>query len=109
MPPRCAANSRRCRASFLWKVSRASPSPANTLSFWDSEDAIAHWRQEPGHRKVQAAGRAGIFSNYRLRIASVVRDYGLNERAQAPADSLAAHGASSGIPSGAPSGAPSGD
>ena len=70
----------------------AEPGKFLSLSFWDSEEAIANWRREPGHRKVQAAGRAGIFSNYRLRIASVVRDYGLSERAQAPADSLAAHG-----------------
>jgi heme-degrading monooxygenase HmoA len=78
----------------------AEPGKFLSLSFWDSEDAIARWRQEPGHRKVQAAGRAGIFSDYRLRIASVVRDYGLRERAQAPADSLTAHGAPTGAPTG---------
>jgi len=36
-------------------------------------------------------GRAGIFTDYRLRVASVLRDYGLNERAEAPADSKALH------------------
>ena len=33
-----------------------------------------------------------MFKDYRLRIAEVVRDYGLAEREQAPADSRAAHG-----------------
>ena len=49
------------------------------------------WRNVPGHRKTQAKGRAKIFENYRLRIAGVIRDYGMNERAQAPKDSRVAH------------------
>lgn len=43
------------------------------------------------HRRTQAKGRARIFENYRLRVASVMRDYGLNERDQAPKDSRAVH------------------
>jgi heme-degrading monooxygenase HmoA len=57
------------------------------------EEAVAAWRNLPGHRKTQGKGRAKIFENYRLRIAGVVRDYGMNERAQAPNDSRAVHGA----------------
>ncbi len=38
-----------------------------------------------------SAGRAGIFRNCRLRIATVTRDYGLNDRNLAPMDSQAAH------------------
>lgn len=49
------------------------------------------WRNEMHHRQSQATGRAGVFSDYRLRIASVVRDYGMARRAEAPADSLAYH------------------
>ncbi len=41
--------------------------------------------------KMQAAGRGDIFADYRLRVAHVLRDYGLNERAEAPADSRQVH------------------
>jgi heme-degrading monooxygenase HmoA len=63
-----------------------------SLSFWRDEDAVAKWRNVAEHRAAQAKGRGGIFSDYRLRIASVVRDYGMNERAAAPKDSRAKHG-----------------
>jgi heme-degrading monooxygenase HmoA len=64
-----------------------------SLSFFRDEQAIAAWRNIPQHRRSQAKGRATIFDNYRLRIASVIRDYGMNERAQAPKDSRAMHDA----------------
>jgi heme-degrading monooxygenase HmoA len=64
-----------------------------SLSFFRDEAAVAAWRNTPGHRKTQAKGRAKIFENYRLRIAGVIRDYGMNERAQAPQDSRAMHDA----------------
>ena len=63
-----------------------------SLSFWRDEDAVAQWRNMAEHRAAQARGRGGIFSDYRLRIASVVRDYGMNEREEAPKDSRARHG-----------------
>lgn len=62
-----------------------------SLSFWRDEQAVAAWRVLLPHRGAQQRGRAGIFSDYRLRVAEVDRDYGLNERAQAPADSRAIH------------------
>ena len=62
-----------------------------SLSFFRDEGAVEAWRNVPGHRKTQAKGRAKIFENYRLRIAGVIRDYGMNERAQAPKDSRVAH------------------
>ena len=62
-----------------------------SLSFFRDEDALAAWRNVPQHRKSQGKGRATIFENYRLRIAGVIRDYGMNERAQAPKDSRAVH------------------
>jgi hypothetical protein len=34
-----------------------------------------------------------MFDDYRLRVVSVIRDYGMNERDEAPEDSRAAHGA----------------
>ena len=62
-----------------------------SLSFWRDEAAIAAWRNLESHRRAQSAGRAGLFRNYRLRIAHVVRDYGLENRAEAPVDSQAIH------------------
>jgi heme-degrading monooxygenase HmoA len=63
-----------------------------SLSFWRDEEAVKGWREFEEHRAAQAKGRAGVFSDYRLRIAGVVRDYGMSERReQAPADSRAAH------------------
>jgi heme-degrading monooxygenase HmoA len=63
-----------------------------SLSFWRDEDAVARWRNVAEHRLAQAKGRGGIFRDYHLCIASVVRDYGMNERAEAPKDSRAKHG-----------------
>jgi heme-degrading monooxygenase HmoA len=63
-----------------------------SLSFWRDEAAVKAWRTLEHHRQAQHAGRAGIFHDYRLRVASVLRDYGMNERAEAPADSRAANG-----------------
>lgn len=72
--------------------SLSQPGKLLSLSFWRDEEAVAHWRQLEAHRSTQQAGRGGIFADYRLRVAAVVRDYGLHDRAQAPADSRAAHG-----------------
>lgn len=63
-----------------------------SLSFWRDEEALARWRNVAEHRVAQAKGRGGIFQDYRLRIAGVERDYGMNERAEAPKDSRARHG-----------------
>ena len=64
-----------------------------SLSFFRDEAAVAAWRNVTQHRKSQGKGRATIFQDYRLRIAGVIRDYGMNERAQAPKDSRAVHNA----------------
>ena len=63
-----------------------------SLSFWRDEEAVKNWRNVQKHREAQAKGRRGIFSGYRLRICQVIRDYGLNERGEAPRDSVAKHG-----------------
>jgi heme-degrading monooxygenase HmoA len=62
-----------------------------SLSFFRDESAVAAWRNMPQHRKTQGKGRATIFENYRLRIAGVIRDYGMHDRAEAPKDSRVAH------------------
>ena len=63
-----------------------------SLSFWRDEEAVRQWRNLEGHRAAQKQGRGGIFRSYRLRVAQVLRDYGMDERGEAPADSLKAHG-----------------
>lgn len=72
--------------------SLTDPKKFLSLSFWRDEAAVQRWRNLESHRAAQAEGRAGVFSNYRLRIAAVIRDYGLEERNQAPPDSRKAHG-----------------
>ena len=62
-----------------------------SLSIWRDEESVKRWRQFEGHRIAQAKGRGGIFADYRLRVAAVIRDYGRFERGQAPADSRAIH------------------
>jgi heme-degrading monooxygenase HmoA len=71
--------------------SLTDPGKILSLSIWRDEEAVKRWRQFEGHRIAQAKGRAGIFADYRLRVAAVIRDYGMFERAEAPADSRALH------------------
>jgi heme-degrading monooxygenase HmoA len=68
------------------------PGKMLSLSFWRDEAAVQAWRNLEAHRAAQAKGRTEVFADYRLRIAGVIRDYGMSEREQAPADSLAMHG-----------------
>lgn len=63
-----------------------------SLSFWRDEEAITQWRNLEAHRLAQSEGRARIFRDYRLRIANVVRDYGMSEREEVPKDSRTANG-----------------
>ncbi|GGA45391.1 antibiotic biosynthesis monooxygenase family protein [Pelagibacterium lentulum] len=71
--------------------SLSEPGKLLSLSFFRDEDAVQAWRNLPVHRAAQQAGRSGIFAGYRLRVATVIRDYGMTERAEAPADSRAHH------------------
>ncbi|ALI55889.1 antibiotic biosynthesis monooxygenase family protein [Celeribacter marinus] len=71
--------------------SLTDPRKVLSLSFFEDEAAIARWRTLNAHRGAQAKGRDGVFDDYRLRIASVVRDYGMFDRAEAPTDSKAVH------------------
>jgi heme-degrading monooxygenase HmoA len=72
--------------------SLANPGKYLSLSFWRDEDAVRAWRNTMQHRAGQHEGRGAVFADYRLRVAAVLRDYGMNEREQAPADSRATHG-----------------
>lgn len=72
--------------------SLSEPGKLLSLSFWRDEKAVQDWRTLEEHRAAQAKGRDGYFNDYRLRVAHVLRDYGLKERAEAPSDSQAVHG-----------------
>ncbi|MEP7007470.1 MAG: antibiotic biosynthesis monooxygenase [Sphingomonas bacterium] len=72
--------------------SLSEPGKILSLSFFRDEAAVAAWRNQPSHRATQALGRGGVFEGYRLRIAAVLRDYGMIDRSEAPADSRAAFG-----------------
>ena len=67
------------------------PGKLLSLSFWRDEKAIETWRRLETHRTAQSRGRAGLFHDYRLRIAEVARDYGMTRRDQAPSDSREYH------------------
>jgi heme-degrading monooxygenase HmoA len=64
--------------------SLTKPGKILSLSFWRDEAAIKRWRQHEEHRLAQVKGRDGIFADYRLRVASIVRDYGMFDREDAP-------------------------
>lgn len=70
--------------------SLARPGHYLSLSFWRDEASAQHWRCHALHRTAQQEGRQSVFGHYRLRVASVMRDYGLLDREQAPTDSQAA-------------------
>src|SRR5262249_23144352 len=78
--------------------SLTDPSKLLSLSVWRDEEAVKSWRNKAQHRAAQAAGRAGIFADYRLRIAAVVRDYGMTGRPQAPAAPREGHQAVPSLP-----------
>lgn len=69
-----------------------SPGKYVSVQFWRDDECVRKWRNLGQHREAQKKGRAGIFASYRLRIASVLRDYTMESRAQVPADSVAVHG-----------------
>jgi heme-degrading monooxygenase HmoA len=72
--------------------SLTNPDKLLSVSFFEDEAALDRWRKLAAHRRAQAKGRGGIFRDYRLRVAHVMRDYGMFDRAEAPADSRQTHG-----------------
>ena len=71
--------------------SLTDPKKLLSVSFFEDEAAVERWRNTPAHRGTQAASRRGIFRDYRLRVAEVLRDYTMTQRDEAPADSRAVH------------------
>ena len=71
--------------------SLTNPEKLLSLSFFRDEEAVRNWRNLSQHRSAQREGRDGIFADYHLRVAGVIRDYGMFERGEAPGDSQAVH------------------
>jgi len=71
--------------------SMTDPEKVLSLSFWENEESVKQWRNIELHRQAQQAGRQSVFNDYRLRVASVVRDYGMTNRTGSPADSKQIH------------------
>ena len=71
--------------------SLTNPEKLLSISFFEDEDAVHRWRKLSAHRGAQAKGRNGVFSDYRLKVCHVLRDYGMFDRAEAPADSREVH------------------
>ena len=68
------------------------PGKMLSLSFFRDEAAVDAWRQLEAHRRAQTLGRGEMCGDYRCRIAGVIRDYGMSDRAEVPADSRSIHG-----------------
>lgn len=64
--------------------SLGDPERLLSLSFWRDEAAVQQWRTQEEHRAAQQQGWEHIFEHYRIRVASVLRDYGSHDRKQAP-------------------------
>ncbi|MFK7944276.1 MAG: antibiotic biosynthesis monooxygenase [Paracoccaceae bacterium] len=72
--------------------SLTNPDKLLSISFFEDEAALDRWRNLAAHRSAQSKGRSGVFSDYRLKIAHVMRDYGMFDRDEAPEDSKTTHG-----------------
>ena len=70
----------------------STPDKLLSLSFWQNEAAVAEWRNLELHRKAQVEGRDSIFNNYQIRVASVMRNYGMRSRLESPDDSKSSLG-----------------
>ncbi len=58
-----------------------------SINVWESEQALAKWRNNQQHRQGQKRGHESLFEKYNIKVAKVIRDYSLTDREQAPADS----------------------
>ena len=55
-----------------------------SISYWRDADAVRAWRTHTEHQQAQGQGRQEIFADYRIRVAQVTRDYGIDDRTEAP-------------------------
>lgn len=68
--------------------SMTDPDKILSLSFWEDETAVAQWRNFEAHRVAQTKGRGSLFTDYRIRVGRIIRDYSLSERDQAPKNNI---------------------
>lgn len=47
-----------------------------TVSYWENESNIRHWRQQAEHLEAQAQGKAKWYDCFELRVCKVERAYG---------------------------------
>ena len=50
-----------------------------TVSYWESLEAIANWKQNLDHLDAQFLGRQKWYENYTVRIAKVEKEYGFEK------------------------------
>ena len=48
-----------------------------TVSYWESLEAIKHWKQNAEHKEAQRLGHEKWYASFKLRIAKVERDYSI--------------------------------
>lgn len=65
--------------------SLSTPGKYVSISFWRDEDAVRRWREHGHHRLVQRLGKSEIFSDFRISVAEVMRDYTLADRSSGSA------------------------
>ncbi len=53
-----------------------------TLSWWDSEEAIAAWKANAKHQTAQRLGRERWYDDFELQVCKVERHYTLADRKQ---------------------------
>ena len=46
-----------------------------TVSYWESEEQIIAWKNDPEHRRAQQLGKEKWYRSYQVEIASVEREY----------------------------------
>ncbi|KZN46307.1 antibiotic biosynthesis monooxygenase family protein [Pseudoalteromonas luteoviolacea] len=59
-------------------VNVSDPDRYVSLSFWDNKESVLGWRDQFEHKRAQALGKAELFVDFRLRVANVIRDYGMS-------------------------------
>ena len=65
----------RHQAGFLGIESARDANAGITVSYWESEDAIAAWKAQAEHAATRATGRERWYEAYELRVARVERAY----------------------------------
>ena len=51
-----------------------------TVSYWESEEAIANWKRNAEHLVAQKLGRDKWYEDYQTRVAKVERAYSMNRK-----------------------------